>query len=94
MREERRSKGKDEQMKIYLELQTKKLGMEKAARRKLDIVEAPQLKKLTIEATNADTKEKEVVLAIMSVDKTNMSPERKAWFANRQKEMFGRDGLN
>nr|XP_020163419.1 uncharacterized protein LOC109748814 [Aegilops tauschii subsp. strangulata] len=94
-REERKTKGKDEQMKIYLDLQTKKLDMEEAMkRRKLDIEEATQLKKLEIEATHADTKAKEVALALMSVDKNNMSLERKASFANRQKEMFARDGLN
>ena len=93
-------------MQIYLELQTKKLAMEEAAkrrkldmekatkRRKLDIEEATQLKKFEIEATMADTKAKEVALTFMSVDKSNMSPERKAWFTNRQKEMFARDGLN
>ena len=60
---ERKSKGKEEQMNIYLELQTKKLTMEEAAerrkldmeearkRRKLDIEEAAQLKKLEIEVT-------------------------------------------
>ena len=94
VREERRSKGKEEQMKIYLDLQTKKLDMEEAVKkRKLDIEEAAQLKKLEIEATNADTKAKEVALALMIVDKNNMSPERKAWFTNRQKEMFARDGM-
>ncbi|XP_044405685.1 uncharacterized protein [Triticum aestivum] len=87
--EERRSNGKDEQMKIYLELQTKKLDMEEAMKRmKLDIEEAAQLKNLVIEATNADTKAKEVALAIISIGKTNVSPERKAWFTNRQKEML------
>ncbi|XBJ12890.1 hypothetical protein VPH35_017324 [Triticum aestivum] len=95
VKEEKRSKGKEEQMKIYLELETKKLDMEEAAkRRKLDMEEAAQLKKLEIEPTNADTRAKEVPLAIMSVDKSNMSSERKAWFVNRQKEMFARDGLN
>ena len=71
-------------MKIYLDLQTKKLDMEEAVKkRKLDIEEAAQLKKLETEATNADTKAKEVVLALMIVNKNNMSPERKAWFTNR-----------
>ena len=66
MREERKSKGREEQMKIYLDLQTKKLDMEEAAkRRKLDIEEAAQMKKLAIEATNADTKAKEVALAFI-----------------------------
>ncbi|XBJ27985.1 hypothetical protein VPH35_005158 [Triticum aestivum] len=95
VREEKRSKGKEEQMKIYLELEMKKLDMEEAGkRRKLDIEEAAQLKKLEIEPTNANTRAKEVPLAIMSIDKSNMSSERKAWFVNRQKEMFARDGLN
>ena len=94
VREESRCKGKEEQMKIYLDLQTKNLDMEEAVKkRKLDIEDAAQLKKLEIEATNADTKAKEVALAIMIVDKNNMSPERKAWFMNRQKEMFARDGM-
>ncbi|KAE8789861.1 Receptor-like protein kinase HSL1 [Hordeum vulgare] len=79
MREERKSKGKKEQIKIYLDLQTKKLDMEKVVkRRKLDIKEAAQRKKLEIEATIAETKAKEVALALMCIDKNNMSPERKA----------------
>nr|XP_020183154.1 uncharacterized protein LOC109768837 [Aegilops tauschii subsp. strangulata] len=86
---------REEQMKIYLELQTKKLDMEEAARRwKLDIEEAAQSKKLATDSTNADTKEKEVALAIMSVDMTNMSPKRKIWFANQHNQMFDQDGLN
>ncbi|XBI38573.1 hypothetical protein VPH35_123553 [Triticum aestivum] len=92
MRDQRKSKGREEQMKIYLDLQTKKLDMKEAVKkRKLDIEDAAQLKKLEIEATNADTKAKEVALAIMIVDKNNMSPKRKTWFTNRQKEMFARD---
>ncbi|KAE8768384.1 Receptor-like protein kinase HSL1 [Hordeum vulgare] len=106
VRDDRMSKGNEEQMKIYLEVQTKKLDMEEATerrkldmeeamkRRKLNIEEAAQLKKLNFKATMADTKAKEVELAFMIVDKTNMSPKRKAWFANQQKEMFARDGLN
>ncbi|KAE8813841.1 Receptor-like protein kinase HSL1 [Hordeum vulgare] len=90
VRGERRSKGKEDQMKIYLELQTKKLVMEEAAeRRKLDMEEATksrnlhsevaaQLKKLEIEATMANTKAKKVALALFSVEKTNVSSERKA----------------
>ncbi|KAE8781308.1 Protein IQ-DOMAIN 31 [Hordeum vulgare] len=82
-------------MKIYLDLQMKKFVMQKAVkRRKLDIEEAAQLKKLEIDATNAGTKAKEVAPAFMSVDKNIMSPERKTWFANRQMEMFACDGLN
>lgn len=81
VRDGRRSKGKGEQMKIYLELQTKKPAMEEVAHRrkldmkestkmrKLDIEEAAQLKNLEIEATMEDTKAKEMALAIMSVDK-------------------------
>ena len=45
------------------------------------------MKKLVIEATNADTKAKEVALVIMSVDLTNMSPKRRSWFESRQKEI-------
>ena len=71
-------------MKIYLKLQTKKFHMEEAAKRR----------KLDIEATNADTKAKEVALAIMSVDRANMSSKRRSWFENRQKEMFDQDGMN
>ena len=52
------------------------------------------MKKLVIEATNADTKAKEAVLAIMSVNLTNMSLKRRIWFANQQKEMFDQEGLN
>ncbi|KAE8802773.1 Receptor-like protein kinase HSL1 [Hordeum vulgare] len=84
VRDERRSKGKEEQMKIYLDFQTKKLSMEDAAKRRkldmeeatnkrnLEIEEAGRLRKLEIEATMADTKAKEVALAFISVDKNNM----------------------
>ncbi|KAE8791807.1 Receptor-like protein kinase HSL1 [Hordeum vulgare] len=72
-----------------------KIDMEEAMnRRKLDIEEAAQLKKVEIEATMTDNKSKEVALAFMRVDKTNKSPERKAWFMNQQKDMFAHDGLN
>ncbi|KAE8813924.1 Receptor-like protein kinase HSL1 [Hordeum vulgare] len=65
-------------MKIYLVLQTKKLHMDETVKkRKLDVEEAMELKKLEIEATNVDTKAQEVALAIMSVNKNNMSPEKK-----------------
>uniref|UniRef100_M8D467 mRNA export factor GLE1 n=1 Tax=Aegilops tauschii TaxID=37682 RepID=M8D467_AEGTA len=75
-----------ERRKLEMEEATKrmKLEMEEATkRRKLDIEEAAQLKKFEIEATMADTKAKEVALVFMSVDKTNMSPERKAWAFTR-----------
>ncbi|KAE8769676.1 Nucleoporin GLE1 [Hordeum vulgare] len=86
-----RSKEKEEQIKVYLDLQKKKFEMEKVVkRRNLDIEEAAQLKKLEIKDTNVETKEKEVALAFMSLDKSNMSPERKTWFAKRRKEMFAR----
>ncbi|KAE8777288.1 Protein IQ-DOMAIN 31 [Hordeum vulgare] len=79
VREERRSKGKEEKIKIYLYLQTKKFEMEEALKRtKVDIEEAAQLKKVEIDAINVETKAKEVTLAFMSIDKNNMSPERKA----------------
>ncbi|KAE8813597.1 Receptor-like protein kinase HSL1 [Hordeum vulgare] len=55
--EERRSKVKEEKMKIYLDLQTKKLEKEEVVkRRKLVIGEATQIEKLEIDATNAETK--------------------------------------
>ncbi|KAE8804033.1 Receptor-like protein kinase HSL1 [Hordeum vulgare] len=77
--EERRSKGKEQQMNMYLDLQTKKFEMKEAVqRRKLGIEKADQLKKLEIEATNVENRTKEVALASMSVGKNNMSPERKA----------------
>ena len=82
-------------MKIYLELQTKKHDMKEAAkRRKLNMEGATQSNKLAIEATNTDTKAKEVVLATMSVNLTNMSPKRRNLSANRQKDTFDQDGLN
>ncbi|KAE8813773.1 ABC transporter C family member 3 [Hordeum vulgare] len=75
MQEERKSKEKKEQMKIYLDLQTKKLDMEEAVKgRNLDIEKAAQRKKLEIEATIAETKAKEMALALMCVEKNNMSP--------------------
>ncbi|KAE8816158.1 Receptor-like protein kinase HSL1 [Hordeum vulgare] len=78
MREVRKSKRKEGQMKIYLDLQTKKLDMEEVMkRRKRDIEEAAQRKKLEIEAIIAETTAKEVALLLMCVDKNNMSLERK-----------------
>ncbi|KAE8777167.1 Receptor-like protein kinase HSL1 [Hordeum vulgare] len=82
-------------MKIYLNLRMKKFEMEEAVkRRKIDFEESSQLKKLEIEATNAESKAKELALAFVSIDKNNMSLKRKAWLANQQKEMFTRNGLN
>ncbi|KAE8779286.1 hypothetical protein D1007_47714 [Hordeum vulgare] len=73
----------------------RKLDMKEATkRRKLDIEEVAQLKKLEIKATIAGIKAKEVALMFMSVDKNNMSPERKAWFVNGQKKILARDDLN
>ncbi|XBI64860.1 hypothetical protein VPH35_044872 [Triticum aestivum] len=95
VRGERKHQGKEEQMKIYLELQTKKFDMKKAVkRRRLDMKEAVQTKKLAIEAINADTKAKKVALTIMSVDLTNLSSKRRSWFENRQKKMFDQDDMN
>ena len=54
-------------MKAYIELQTRKLEMEDAIKkRKLKIKEAVQMKKLEIEATDANTKAKEVALAFIA----------------------------
>ena len=59
VRDERRRQGKEEQMKIYLEIQTKKLDMEEATkRRKLDMEEVVQTKKLATEPTNATPRQK------------------------------------
>ena len=78
-RDERKRQEKEEQMKAYIKIQTKKLDMENAVkRRKLMIEEAVQTKKLEIEATNANTKEKEVALAFMIVDLSKMSPKRRS----------------
>ena len=58
-RDESKRREKEEEMKAYMELQTKKLEMEETIkRRKLEIEEAVQMKKLEIEATNANTKAK------------------------------------
>jgi hypothetical protein len=99
----------EEQMKQYMELQTKKLEMEEAAKkRKIDMEEAARQRQLDIEAANAAdrqrqldieaanaaTKAKEVALAIMSVDLSKMSEKTRSWFEARQKEMFDADGLN
>ncbi|KAE8776655.1 putative DBINO protein [Hordeum vulgare] len=74
-------RGKEEQMKKYLELQTKKFEMEEAAKnRNIDMEEASRQRQLDIEATNAATKAKEVVLAIMSVDLSKMSEKTRSWF--------------
>lgn len=68
-RDERKRQEKGEQMKAYIEVQTKKPDMEEAIkRRKLEIEEVVQTKKLEIEATNANTKAKEVMLAFMTMD--------------------------
>ncbi|KAE8819101.1 putative DBINO protein [Hordeum vulgare] len=76
----------------------RKIDLEEAARqRKLDMeaanVEARK-RQLDIEATNAATKEKEVALAIMSMDLTKMSEKTRSWFEARQREMFDADDLN
>ncbi|KAE8775835.1 Serine/threonine-protein kinase mph1 [Hordeum vulgare] len=109
MRDEKKRQSKDEQMKQYLELQRKKLEMKEAAKkRKIDVEEATRQRQLDIEVanvearkrqldievTNAATKAKEVALAIMSVDLTKMSEKTRSWFEDRQKEMFGADGMN
>ncbi|KAE8767144.1 Serine/threonine-protein kinase mph1 [Hordeum vulgare] len=94
-REEKKRQGKEEQMKQYLELQTKKFEMEKAAKkRKIDMEEASRQRQPEIEATNASTKAKEVALAIMSVDLSKMSEKMRSWFEALQKEMLDADGLN
>ncbi|XBJ19308.1 hypothetical protein VPH35_010296 [Triticum aestivum] len=109
VRDEKKRQSKDEQMKQYLELQTKKLEMEEASNRgKIDMEEAARQRQLDIEAdnvkasqrqldikaTNAATKAKEVTLAIMSVDFSKMSEKTRAWFEARQKDMLDADGLN
>ncbi|XBI95646.1 hypothetical protein VPH35_032060 [Triticum aestivum] len=109
VRDEKRRQSKEEQMKLYLELQRKKLEMEEAAKkRKIDMKEASRQRQLDIEAanvtarqrqldieaTNASTKAKEMALAIMSVDLTKISEKMRSWFEARQKEMFDADGLN
>ena len=74
VRDEKKRQSKEEQMKQYLDLQTNKLEMEEAAkRRKINMEEASRQSQLDIEATNVATKAKEVALAIMSVDLTKMS---------------------
>ncbi|XP_037450795.1 uncharacterized protein LOC119321050 [Triticum dicoccoides] len=109
VRDEKKHQSKEEQMKLYLELQRKKLEKEEAAKkRKIDMEEADRQRQLEIEAanvtarqrqldieaTNAATKAKEVALAIMSVDLTKMSEKTRSWFEARQKEIFNADGLN
>ncbi|KAE8789310.1 Receptor-like protein kinase HSL1 [Hordeum vulgare] len=95
VRDEKKRQGKEEQMKQCMELQTKKLEMEEAAKkRKIDMKEAARQRQLDIEAANAATKAKEVALAIMSMDLRKMSEKTRSWFEARQKEMFDADGLN
>ncbi|KAE8821350.1 Receptor-like protein kinase HSL1 [Hordeum vulgare] len=95
VRDERKRQGKEEQMKICMELQTKKLDMEKATKKKrFNIGEVAQTKKLAIETTNVETKTKEVSLAIMNVDLTNMSPKRRSWFESQQHKMVHRVSMN
>ncbi|XBI89013.1 hypothetical protein VPH35_026899 [Triticum aestivum] len=92
---EKKRQGKEQQMKQYMELQTKKFEMEDAAKkRKIDMEEAPRQRQLDIEATNAATKAKEVAQAIMSVDLSKMREKTRSWFEARQKEMFDADDLN
>ncbi|KAE8790200.1 hypothetical protein D1007_35535 [Hordeum vulgare] len=75
--DEKKRQGKEEQMKQYMKLQTKKLEMEEAfKKRQLDIEaanSAARQRQLDIEAVNATTKAKVVALAIMSVDLSKMS---------------------
>ncbi|KAE8784423.1 Serine/threonine-protein kinase mph1 [Hordeum vulgare] len=93
--DEKKQHGREEKMKQYLELQTKKFEMKEAAKkRKIGMEEASQQRHLEIEATNAATKAKEVALAIMSVDLSKMSEKTRSWFEVRQKEMFDADSLN
>ncbi|KAE8772557.1 Serine/threonine-protein kinase mph1 [Hordeum vulgare] len=109
LRDEKKRQGKEEQMKQYMELQTKKLEIEEAAKkRKIDMEEAARQRQVDIEATNAAarqrqldfevanaaTKAKEVALAIMSVDLSKMSEKIRSWFDARRKEMFDADGLS
>ncbi|XBJ26130.1 hypothetical protein VPH35_003628 [Triticum aestivum] len=98
-RGERKRQEKEEKMKAYIELQTKKLEMEKdIKRRKLEIEEVIQMKKLEIEATHANTKAKEMALAfiakqmeIMMVDLSKMSPKRRICSKKKQKMMLELD---
>ncbi|XBH96390.1 hypothetical protein VPH35_086782 [Triticum aestivum] len=109
VRDEKKRQSKEELMKQYLDLQTKKLEMKEAAkRRKIDMKEAARQRQLDIEAdnvkarqrqldieaTNTATKAKEVALAIMSVDLLNMSDKTRAWFEAKQNEMLEAEGLN
>ncbi|KAE8821084.1 Serine/threonine-protein kinase mph1 [Hordeum vulgare] len=94
-RDEKKRQGKEEQMKQYLELQTKKFEMEKATKkRNIDMEEASPQRQLDIEATNASTKVKEVALATISVDLSKMSKNMRSWFEVRQKEMLDTDDVN
>ncbi|KAE8789543.1 Serine/threonine-protein kinase mph1 [Hordeum vulgare] len=95
VRDEKKRQGKEEQMKQYMELQTKKLEMEEADKKgKINMEEAARQRQLDIETANAATKAKEVALAIMSMDLSKMSEKTRSWFEARQKEMFDADGLN
>ncbi|KAE8780454.1 Receptor-like protein kinase HSL1 [Hordeum vulgare] len=94
VRNKRKQQEKEKQMKIYLELQTKKLDMEAVKKRKLDMEESIQTKKLAIEESNADTKANEVVLEIMIMDLTNMSLKRWSWLEKQKKDMFDQDDMN
>ena len=83
-REEWKRQEKEEQMNTYIEIQKKKL----------EIKENIQKKKVEIEASIAKTKANEVKLVwilkeveIMTVDSSNVSPRKGAWFKKKQKEM-------
>ncbi|KAE8809606.1 hypothetical protein D1007_13769 [Hordeum vulgare] len=78
----------EEQMKAYIEIQTKKLKTE----------ENVQTKKLEIEAINVKTKAKEVALAFMvkemgitTADLSKVSARRKVWFKKRQTKLLAGD---
>ena len=79
VRDKRKRQEKEEQMKAFMELQRKKIDMEEAVkRRKLDMEEVVQTKKIANEATNVDTKAKEVALAFMIMDLSKMPLKRRS----------------
>ncbi|KAE8807990.1 Serine/threonine-protein kinase mph1 [Hordeum vulgare] len=94
VRDKKKRQRKEEQMNQYMDLQTNKLEMEEAAKkRKIDMEEAAMQRQLDIEAANtaarqrqlniedanAATKAKEVALLIMSVDLTKMREKTRRW---------------
>ncbi|KAE8778400.1 ABC transporter C family member 3 [Hordeum vulgare] len=86
VRDEKKRQGKEEQMKQYMKLQTKKLEMEETAKkrkidmkkaatqRQLDIEEAARQRQLDIETTNGAARQRQ-----LDIEATNAATKQRRW---------------